>query len=51
MAKAQGFDGVGPIQRRDDLSKAIAAGIAAVESGRCYLIDVRIQPDYEGYPR
>jgi thiamine pyrophosphate-dependent acetolactate synthase large subunit-like protein len=51
MAKAQGFDGAGPIRRRGDLTNAIAAGIAAVEIGRCYLIDVRVQPDYEGYPR
>ena len=51
MAKAQGFDGFGPVQRKSDLAAAIAAGIAAVEQGRCCLIDVRISPDYEGYPR
>jgi thiamine pyrophosphate-dependent acetolactate synthase large subunit-like protein len=51
MAKAQGFDGAGPIERRGDLTQAIVAGIAAVEAGHCYLIDVRIRPDYEGYPR
>ncbi len=51
MAKAQGFDGAGPVQDRNALKDAMAAGIAAVEAGRCYLIDVRIQPDYEGYPR
>jgi len=51
MAKAQGFDGAGPVQDRTKLKDAIVAGIAAVERGRCYLIDVRIRPDYEGYPR
>jgi thiamine pyrophosphate-dependent acetolactate synthase large subunit-like protein len=51
MAKAQGFDGAGPVRRKSDLTAAIAAGIAAVKDGCCYLIDVRIQPDYEGYPR
>jgi thiamine pyrophosphate-dependent acetolactate synthase large subunit-like protein len=51
MAKAQGFDGAGPVRARSQLGPAIAAGIAAVEAGRCYLIDVRISPDYEGYPR
>ncbi len=51
MAKAQGFDGTGPVRRKSDLAAAIAAGIAAADDGRCYLIDVRIQPDYEGYPR
>ncbi len=51
MAKAQGFDGCGPVKSKSELAAAIAAGIAAVEQGRCYLIDVRIAPDYEGYPR
>jgi thiamine pyrophosphate-dependent acetolactate synthase large subunit-like protein len=51
MAKAQGFDGAGPVQDRHELKNAIADGITAVEDGRCYLIDVRIEPDYEGYPR
>jgi thiamine pyrophosphate-dependent acetolactate synthase large subunit-like protein len=51
MARAQGFDGVGPVRLRRDLVPAISAGIAAVKNGSCYLIDVRIRPDYEGYPR
>lgn len=51
MAKAQGFDGAGPVRSKRDLANALSAGIAAVEDGRCYLIDVRIHPDYEGYPR
>ncbi len=51
MARAQGFAGSGPVRARGDLNAAIAAGIAAVEQGQCYLIDVRIAPDYEGYPR
>ena len=51
MAKAQGFDGAGPVHDRSQLAPALAAGIAAVEAGRSYLIDVRIKPDYEGYPR
>ncbi len=51
MAKAQGFDGAGPVHDRSQLAQALAAGIAAVEAGSSYLIDVRISPDYEGYPR
>lgn len=51
MARAQGFEGFGPVRRKSDLAAAIAAGIAAVEQGRCSLLDVRISPDYEGYPR
>ncbi len=51
IAKGQGFDGAGPVRKRNELTAAIGAGIAAVEAGQCYLIDVRIRPDYEGYPR
>lgn len=51
MAKAQGFEGTGPVRKRSELSPAIETGIAAVGRGESYLIDVRIQPDYEGYPR
>ncbi|HEU5018191.1 MAG TPA: thiamine pyrophosphate-binding protein [Pseudolabrys sp.] len=51
MARAQGFDGAGPVRSRAQLTDAIAAGIRAVEQGGCYLLDVRTVPDYEGYPR
>ena len=48
MAKAQGFDASARCADRSQLADALAAGIAAVEAGRTYLIDVRIKPDYEG---
>ena len=51
MAKAQGFEGLGPVRHRRELADAISAGVDAVERGECSLIDVRIAPDYEGYPR
>jgi len=51
MARAQGFDGCGPVNRRGELRDAIAAGIRAVENQGRFLVDVRIRPDYEGYPR
>lgn len=51
MARAQGFTTGAPVTKRDALAAAIRAGIAAVERGECHLIDVRITPDYEGYPR
>jgi len=51
MARAQGFDGCGPVNRRTELRDAIVAGIRAVENGERFLVDVRIRPDYEGYPR
>jgi len=51
MARAQGFTASEPVRSRAALTAALAAGIAAVERGECHLIDVRISPDYEGYPR
>jgi thiamine pyrophosphate-dependent acetolactate synthase large subunit-like protein len=51
MAQGQGFAGGGPIARRSELVPALAAGVRAVEHGERYLVDVRIKPDYEGYPK
>jgi thiamine pyrophosphate-dependent acetolactate synthase large subunit-like protein len=51
MARAQGFEGCGPVARADELRGAIGTGVRAVERGACFLVDVRIRPDYEGYPR
>jgi thiamine pyrophosphate-dependent acetolactate synthase large subunit-like protein len=51
MARAQGFAGVGPIARRSELVPALVAAVRAVEQGERCLVDVRIKPDYEGYPK
>ena len=51
MARAQGFECCGPVTRVAELPNAIGAGIRAVERGERFLVDVRIRPDYEGYPR
>jgi thiamine pyrophosphate-dependent acetolactate synthase large subunit-like protein len=48
VARAQGWQAEDPISRRADLAEAIRRGLAAVEAGRCCLIDVRIVPDYKG---
>nr|WP_172292055.1 thiamine pyrophosphate-binding protein [Pseudoruegeria sp. HB172150] len=50
MAISQGFEGC-RVEARDDLEEALSDGRDAVEEGRCYLVEVRIRPDYEGYPR
>lgn len=47
MARAQGCSAE-RVERRSDLAAAIQRGIAAVESGRCHVIDVKILPDYTG---
>jgi hypothetical protein len=33
-----------------DLGPAVRQGVVAVERGACYFIDVRIVPDYKGFP-
>lgn len=47
MAGAQGCTAE-RVERRSDLTAAIRRGIAAVDAGRCHVIDVKILPDYTG---
>lgn len=42
MARAQGLDGEGPIDNTEDLLKAFARAVEAVERGRCYVVDVTV---------
>jgi thiamine pyrophosphate-dependent acetolactate synthase large subunit-like protein len=44
IARAQGAQDFGPIERRDDLAPAFAAAIAAVSAGGVAVVDVRVQP-------
>lgn len=44
LARAQGVAASGPVRTADELSAAIEAGVAALRSGRPYLIDVWIDP-------
>ena len=50
IARAQGFEACAPVYRLGDLDAAVRQGVAAVERGSCYFIDVRIVPDYKGFP-
>ena len=50
LARAQGFAASPPVARLDDLGPAVRRGIEAVERGECYFVDVRITPDYVGFP-
>jgi len=43
LANAQGVEGEGPITNKSKLLSAIRTGLSAVESGRPYLIDVRVR--------
>jgi thiamine pyrophosphate-dependent acetolactate synthase large subunit-like protein len=44
MARAQGLDGEGPIDNFEELLKAFARAVEAVENGRCYVVDVMASP-------
>lgn len=46
MARAQGFDGEGPVRTAAGLREAIAKGAEIVRAGGRYLIDARIEPGY-----
>lgn len=48
MARAQGFDGEGPVRTAEGLRAAIAKGREIVRGGGRYLIDARIEPGYAG---
>jgi thiamine pyrophosphate-dependent acetolactate synthase large subunit-like protein len=50
IARAQGFEATRPVQRLSELREAVLHGVAAVERGASYFIDVRIVPDYLGFP-
>jgi benzoylformate decarboxylase len=46
LAKAQGFDGEGPIETARDLAAAFERAAAAVKSGGRYVLDVHIERGY-----
>ena len=46
MARAQGLEAEGPIWELADLPAALARGLKAVEAGKAYVIDARIDPGY-----
>lgn len=50
IAKAQGFNAPPPVQKLAGLPEVVRQGIAAVKRGERYFIDVRITPDYIGFP-
>jgi acetolactate synthase-1/2/3 large subunit len=50
IARAQGWDGAGPVRDLADLPAAFDAALAAVKEGRRYLLDVLIAPEYVRTP-
>ena len=46
LAKGQGLDGEGPITDIAALGDAIRRGLAAIRSGKAWVIDVHVPPEY-----
>ena len=46
MARAQGAEGFGPVEQRDDLPAALAAAIRVVERGGVAVVDAIVRPGY-----
>jgi thiamine pyrophosphate-dependent acetolactate synthase large subunit-like protein len=50
MARSMGAQGIGPVQRLEDLQPAIDQGLAAVRGGAVCVIDVRVPGGYDSNP-
>jgi hypothetical protein len=48
MARAQGAEGYGPITDPAQVQSTIEKGIAAVRAGKVCVIDMRVEPGYDG---
>jgi thiamine pyrophosphate-dependent acetolactate synthase large subunit-like protein len=46
LARSQGFEAAGPVERVADLPAALDTAIKAVAAGSSYLLDVRVVPGY-----
>jgi hypothetical protein len=46
MARAQGFEGFGPVLTRDGFADVLAEAIAQVDAGRSVLVDVQVRRGY-----
>jgi thiamine pyrophosphate-dependent acetolactate synthase large subunit-like protein len=47
IARDQGIESIGPVTSNEDLPAALARGIAAVDSGRPFVIDCVVPPTYK----
>ncbi len=45
LARSQGGEGIGPVERREDLAAAIARAVAATRAGAVAVVDVRLPAD------
>ncbi len=47
MARAQGVEGIGPVESVTDLRKAVQRGLQIVRAGGTCVVDVRVLPGYD----
>lgn len=46
IARAQGLEGIGPVQTAGDLAKAVREAVAMAKDGKSVVIDARVKPGY-----
>jgi len=46
MARGQGLEGVGPVEKPHELAAVFAAAVASVRAGNSCVVDVRVKPGY-----
>jgi thiamine pyrophosphate-dependent acetolactate synthase large subunit-like protein len=49
-ARAQGAEGIGPVERLDDLCPALERALDAARRGAVVVVDVRVDPGYDANP-
>ncbi|HXF66721.1 MAG TPA: thiamine pyrophosphate-dependent enzyme, partial [Burkholderiales bacterium] len=47
MARAQGAEGIGPVTRMAELTRALERGVRAAREGGVCVIDARVEPGYD----
>jgi hypothetical protein len=47
MARSQGAVGIGPVEKTEDVLKAVREGIAAVQAGKPCVVDMHVLPGYD----
>lgn len=50
VAKAQGWEGEGPVMDLKDVAAALKRGLAAVKASKCWVIDIIVAPEYVRRP-
>src|SRR5262249_34908566 len=46
LARGQGLEGIGPVEKLEALPAALAEGVRAVKRGQACVVDIRVLPGY-----